>query len=356
MAKIGIVTFHRAHNYGAVLQCLALQEAIKGLHHDAFVIDHINSKLQRSYPDGSLRLYGNVIQKMKRLFRHLLMSTRIRKRFNLFTGFINSNFILSDNEQEYFDAIVYGSDQIWNDSITDDDPFYWGEGSNTKKKIGYAISAGNKENQLSLHSEHIRRFSNIGVREDSLLFQLKALGIENVSTVLDPTLLLDRNDWIKLLNLKSLQPSKKYLAVYSLRGKDKTLTLAKKIANHRRLALIDIGASIPLVPKTSRKDFLDPKQFVEIIKNASYIVTDSFHGTVFSIIFNRPFITLNLEDGQDGRVANILRELDLGRNHIRIHDSYDNNYLGMYDAEKTNDRLKILRRESLDFLSSNLDF
>lgn len=355
MAKIGIVTLHRAHNYGAVLQCFALQEAISRLKHETFVIDHINGKLQRSYPNGSLRLYGNGIQKIKRLLRHTLMSARLRKRFNLFDRFIDSNYRLSENEKEHFDAIVYGSDQIWNDVITDSDPFYWGAGTNTQKKIGYAVSAGNKEEDISLHLEHIRSFYKIGVRENSLLLKLMNLGIANVSTVLDPTLLLDRTEWSNLLNLNSDPAPKKYLAVYSLRGRDKTLKIAKKIANYRQLRLIEIGATVSLLPKLGRKELLGPKEFVELIKNASYVVTDSFHGTVFSIIFNRPFISINLEDGHDGRVASILRELDLSRNHVTTLEYSDMDSIGMYDSEKTNDTLKLLRRKSMNFLSSNLE-
>lgn len=356
MAKVGIVTFQRAHNYGAVLQCLALQEAIRGLKHDVLVIDHINDKLKRSYPDGSLRVNGNGIQKIKKLLRHVLMRTRVRKRFNIFSRFINSNYNLSENEQEFFDAIIFGSDQIWNGSITDNDPFYWGEGTNTKKKIGYALSAGNEDNQLPFHLQQIKQFFNIGVRENSLLLHLKNLGVENACTVLDPTLLLDKNGWIKLLDLNPRQnPKDKYLVVYSLRGRDKTLKFAKRIARNRKLKLIEIGASVSVIPHIGRMELKGPKEFVELIKNATYVVTDSFHGTVFSIIFNRPFISINLEDGHDGRVANILKELDLSQNHITTLNNSDIDSIGMYDIKKINDRLKLLRRHSMDFLSSNLE-
>ena len=355
MISTGIVTFQRAHNYGALLQCYALKMILRKLGYQPTVIDHINPFIKNVYPDGSMHLHGNLVSRLKQFIRFMLTGRRIKRRFKVFENFIATRLMPDSKENLQYDNVIYGSDQIWNDNITFGDTFYWGEGIKTKKRIGYAVSAGNYEDNISAHIDSIRKFDAIGVREASLSDRLKESGIQGTECVLDPTLLLDRDEWINVLNLKKTKKNKPYVLVYPLREREQTVRFAKQLAKREKIDFIEIAPKISLFPHWRTVEDAGPVQFLELIMNADYVVTNSFHGTVFSIIFNRPFITLNLQDGNDNRGRNLLESIGLLHNHLTFDEAYSSEgFHGGYASHDTNHKIQALRNDSLQFLRSNL--
>lgn len=358
MSKIGIVTFHNAHNYGAVLQCYALQEALKNLGFNPEVINYSNDIFTRGYTDGIPKLGKS---SPKELLRDLLLfpikGNRKRKRYDSFNNFISCYLNLSPTvtrndkfDFEKYDAIIFGSDQIWNNSITDNDTFYFGDFSYSGSMISYAASAGKGYKNISKFISLLKGFEEIGVRELDLKDELKSLGFSNVVTNIDPTLLLTADKWKSKLGImdKSVDD---YVLVYPLRERKGTVKMAQEFAKRNCLKLVEIGAQILYRKHKNRIETLSPKDFIGLFANAKYVVTNSFHGTVFSIIFNRRFNTIALNDGEDNRVRNLLSNLGLEHNLIPLGKSVKFKNI---DYDKVYNQLDILREQSKQFLLSSI--
>lgn len=354
MAKVGIVTFHNAHNYGAVLQCFALQEALRGLGFNAEVINYYNVIFTRGYTDG-IPKFGK--SSLKELIRDLLLfpikGSRKKKRYNGFSNFIFNNLNLSPTvnkknkfDFEKYDAIIFGSDQIWNKSLTDNDTFFFGDFPYSGSKISYAASAGKGYKNISNYIRMLKEFDNIGVRELDLKDELISLGFSNVVTNIDPTLLLTADEWKSKLSIID-KPVDDYVLVYPLRERTGTVKMAQEFAKRNDLELVEIGAQILYRKHKNRIETLSPKDFIRLFANAKYVVTNSFHGTVFSIIFNRRFNTVALNDGEDNRAQNLLSNLSIDNNMIQLGESV--NFKDI-DYDKVNNQLDILREQSKQFL------
>ena len=357
--KVGIVTFHRAHNYGAVLQCFALQQTLKSLGTEVEVIDYYCRTVYEGYWNGLPRImFKHPVRSIKNIVISLLWGAKYWKRYSSFNRFINTKLNLStpytkDNHLELnkYDAIIYGSDQIWNDNITNGDGIFYGDGFDNVK-IAYAASAGKDESNVSKHKNQILTFKAIGLREKSLDAKLALLKNLSRTVVLDPTLLLDAQDWIENLNLQKRPVIDNYVLVYPLRERDKTVEMARKMADRLGYRLIEIGARITRKTPEGRLENVDPIEFLSYIYNADYVVTNSFHGTVFSIIFNKNFYTISLNDGEDGRSLNLLEDVNLKGRLKKIGEELipvDINYtdtLAFINAR---------RKTSLKFIKENLN-
>ena len=197
---------------------------------------------------------------------------------------------------EKFDVYISGSDQIWNPFYVGLSPIYYLAFSPDKaKRVSFAPSFGNfKYNDIQLNNgirEYLSRFSYITVREDKSVQDLKEhIGID-VTTMLDPTLMLDRNDWIEALSInENVKPIKGYVLVYALSDRHKLNQIGRMVGE--KLGLDTYIMDMPgLFTSKACKYFPDisPREFVEKLLHASFVVTNSFHGTAFSVNFNIPF-------------------------------------------------------------------
>ena len=359
MSKIGIVTFHNAHNFGAVLQCLALQESIKELNHDVEVINYSCDAVTNGYTDGSLQLRNCSLKEMARsIIVYAFKGRRKKERYNKFNNFINKNLNLSeqiDREKEWnankYDSIVFGSDQIWNIFVTNKDTFYFGDFPFQGKKISYGASVGNADTQLNNYFNLLNDFEYLGVRENSIRTLLINNNFHNCFNNIDPTLLLPAEKWIKLLNLKKKSLKKEYVLVYPLRERTQTVKAATDFAKRLGLDIIEIGSKVLFNKKRNRVEKIGPLEFLDLIYNSKYVITNSFHGTVFSIIFNKDFNTVALNDGEDGRIINLLHRLQLDNRIVnigeRINEITDN-------YNNVNKIIENDRVDSINFLSNAL--
>ena len=353
--KIGILTFHRAHNYGAVLQCYALQEVLKSMGHDVQVIDYRQPFIEDVYRTFNIRRFCRLALKhQKQALRYLAhISNRITAKRH-FESFASQYLSLSKEADAShipydYDVYVIGSDQVWNSSLTGGlDCIYWGDFKHnpSSKIIGYAIStslsdlAKFKKQQIE---KYIDNFASLSVREESLSSYLKKERLCKDSTIcLDPTLVADKNIWNSLVSNKT--ENKRYVLIYQARGYKKTPDLlrlkAKCLAKKEDLEIVDLS---------SKK--YSPKEFIDFFRYASCVITTSFHGVVFSVIFNRPLYAIALRDGHDDRYTNLLKSL--GAESLIVTPEFVPQRIPEI-PEGINDRLSALREESVSFLEENL--
>lgn len=357
--KIGILTFHCAHNYGAVLQCYATQEFLRSKGHDVEIINYRPQYLLQPYLLFNKRRIINrsPIRMLKNIIKEFLFFNTRYKRWKGFEKFIKNRLILSECVEKTsipskYDIYIVGSDQIWNNGITDGDDIYFCKfpfEKGCKKYISYAASMEATVLDTNRSYNHLLRdFDAISVREENIQNLLTPYTNLPIQHVLDPTLMVSPKIWDSL-------PSKsdnkdKYVVVYQVVGNPNTIRIAEYIAKQ-------IGAKVKIlvawIGRNSSIKFQDatPEEFVDTIRNAACVVTTSFHGTAFSVIFNRPFYTIKLSNSGNTRSASLLKSISLEDRLIGINDfpSYSD-----IDYNNVNNKLEILRKESQEFILSNL--
>lgn len=320
MSKVGIVTFQNALNYGAIFQAYALQNYLQqnGINNE--IIDYDCEFVNQCYKpfyvaDGKVA---------NALIRGILFSGKIRKKRERFNEFINKYMNLSkkytSSEDLAQDKLKYkyfisGSDQVWSPISANFDKFYFLPFADKKQKKTYAISIGiNKFNNqdYSEFKNRIKDFETISVREESCKEIIKEMYPEKeVNTNIDPTLLLKKNDWKKIASNRIFQDP--YLLVFNVEKCFIDLDFAKKVAKERNLKIVYIN------DRTIKKDkdiiyceSVHPSDFLSLFSYADIIVTNSFHGTVFSMIFEKEFyVELENRKSRNIRSENLLEMLNL---------------------------------------------
>lgn len=359
--KIGILTFHCAHNYGAVLQCYATQEFLRSKGYDVEIINYRPDYLLEPYRLLKKRIrYRGFVRFIKDIIQELIIFPTRYQHWKGFRRFINQRLLLSqpidDNSliSADYDVYLVGSDQIWNPNITQGfDKAYFCDFSfekGTKKYIAYAASMEAKSLDFEkerFYRRQLKRFDAISVREENLMKMLSPLIDMPVRHVLDPTLMVPVSIWDKF-HTKSII-SEKFVLVYQVIPDDNTLRIANHIANQISAKVVNVVANMSNISFYTRHSHQNatPEDFISILRNAACVVTTSFHGTAFSLIFNRPFYTLKLNKGWDERSMSLLNQLNL---RDRLVDVISDPEFTEIDYSKVNPVLDALRQESQDFL------
>lgn len=327
--KIGILTFHCAHNYGAVLQAYGLQEYLKSCGNEVEMIDYRPAYLTRGYkafPLPSLR--GNVFFKIFRLCRWGLrlpwriaaVPMRVERRRG-FENFISGKLNLSRERftsggrvpAENYDALVFGSDQIWSPNHTDGgDPVFLGDFSAPAGtlKIAYAASAGAASATLGdnpVFADALKNFDAVSVRESNLAASLQPKTSLEIETVLDPTLLVDGRVWERLA--EPPRRSRRYVLVYQVMYNPAADRIARELAAQLDADVVSLWAGYMLRGDMLRTE--TPEQFVGWFKNAACVVSTSFHGTAFALIFEKPLYYVSNGNAAENRPRQILGALGL---------------------------------------------
>lgn len=356
--KIGILTFHCAHNYGAVLQCYALQETLKGMGHEVEVIDYRPEFLLSPYEVWNIRRYGSYNSFLKRLMLECLTLSRGIVRHKAFDLFIQARLCLTKEKtiSSSFDAYIIGSDQVWNPQITKGfhKPYfgYFEFPKEDKKYIAYAASmeaSSLSKEAKDFYAKALDNFDAISVREKTLTALLQPLTSKKIETVLDPTLLANVDIWSSIVKRPLL--NSKYVLVYQVRPNKNTLRIAQHIADQIGARVIEITAWVNWRYKKNVYQCCSPEEFLGWIKYASCVVTTSFHGTAFSVIFKRPFYCLKLGKG-DTRAASLLQELGLENRMIEKTSSPD---FQAVDYQMATANLSDLQKNSYQYLVSALN-
>lgn len=325
--KIGILTFHRAHNYGAVLQCYALTQYLKSLGNDVFIIDYSSDYVQSCYKLVDLNRIKskNPMRMISKLINEIQVYPIRKSRAEKFDTFINKYFsLLSPNNIDNLDVIVVGSDQVWNTRLTHGfDKYYWGNFIRSKNTqlISYAASIeefwDSKCNYLAI--KYLNEFDAISVREETTAICMRKLLSRKVEVGLDPTLLLDEVQWLKCATNPNIKEP--YLLLYQVRVSHLCYEIAKKISEIYNIKIVFLSARADAT-NSIECACSSPEEFLGLFKNATFIVCSSFHGTVFSCIFKRQFYSIRINDGKDSRVENLLNLFGLEERLIqKIPDS-----------------------------------
>ena len=361
--KIGILTFHCAHNYGAVLQCYATQEFLRSKGYDVEVINYRPQYLLDPYKlfDRRRVISKNLMLSLKFLIVECLLFLNRYKRFKGFEKFIHNrlqigNAVTRDSLPSDCDAYIIGSDQVWNSRITRGfDPVYFADFSfekGNKKYISYAASMESKTltpEQIDFYTKSLQNFDSISVRESQLQQLLQPLISKKISQVLDPTLMVPTHVWDKFSTQKT--EGDKYVVVYQVRVDPNTMRIAEYIANQIGAKVKVLVAWLQYKAVEGTDQTATPEDFVDAIRNAACVVTTSFHGTAFSVIFNCPFYTIKLNDGRDSRSESLLGTLNLEE---RIVDVNARPTFSDVDYSLVNQKLEKLRLESQAFLLNSL--
>ena len=315
--KIGQLTFHASHNYGSVLQAYALSEQLKRMGHDP---EFINLR-----PAAQREAYRVINRKGIHWIYGLLYYCQLRRRYNEFERFINHVLPIGQNEYRkteelkgtnlHYDAYVCGGDQIWNPACQDFETAYYLQFLPTdcqSRKISYSPSLG----KASFEAQTLQRikawiscFDSISVREATGQRILKELTDQTVSVVCDPVLLLDRNDWKNL----AVPPKFKrpYILVYFLENNHGSRDLIDYLSHTLGYDVILLNEYIRDCIKPYHKAYsTSPEGFVGLLMNASFIYTNSFHGTLFATLFEKPFLTAISADQEHTRNNNDSRKID----------------------------------------------
>lgn len=367
MKKIGIITFHSAHNYGAMLQVYALQETLLQFGHQVEIVDYRDKKIMSGYKFFKLD-HKNVYTLVKSFIASFvfLIPNYIRsKRFNNFLKeHLNttrkkykSEEDLKNNPPEE-NIYIVGSDQVWNTALTGSlkDVYTLNFGRDNIKRISYAASIGKSQIPDELKNEYKEKLSNIdviSVREEQAKEILKDLIDKNIEVVLDPTLLLERKKWISLID-KENKEKEKYIFIYGIGERDRLYKIANYISDKTNLKLIHFDKGNKGYKNVLRSAYSDgPIEFLKLIKNAEYVIAQSFHGTVFSIIFRKKFFVIP-DKTTSSRVVNLLKKLGLEDRIINnIEDIKEYNI--DIDYENVESKLKFEREKSLEFLKNSID-
>lgn len=364
--KIGILTFQNAHNYGAQLQAYALKKYLRNNNYEVEIINYVNSSIENNYlykMQNNIKVGG--INSAKKWFEKQMQITfdkkEYHKRWLKFDAFIkeyitNDEKIFKKEEIDFckYDYIICGSDQIWNPYLTNGfDDVYFANINTKAKKISYAASLGiSKFDDLKMEErffELIKNFDCLSVREQKLEKYIKKNTNLDVQTVLDPTLLINQNEYDKFI--KDV-PYKNYIFQYTLVDNPKLDSIVRKLAEKENLNIVELRYNKSFFKKHSTQ-ILDAgiEDFLSLIKNAKYVITNSFHGTIFSILFEKKFYSVKI-DGLNSRIENILKIINLKNRSIECFE--DINLAEEIDYKDVKERIFQSRIESEKFLNEAL--
>lgn len=339
--KVYTITCHNALNHGARLQACALLYFLDKQGHEAEVIDYRPDYM--SFAEKLFYWPGPSLKEWVKLFVFFGRRRDAIQRNKAFDCF--SDRYISRTRRVYHnlaelqscppraDIYIAGSDQIWNTSFHNglDAAFYLDFGSFDTKRISYAASFAMPSlvnGSESFIKEHIAAFDSLSVREQSGLHILSSLGYKG-AVVADPVFLLSAAEWDALMECAdSTQP---YILVYDVMGCNTVRRIAKQIAKQRDCKIYSIGSR--------RLGYADrnftqaaPNKFVELVRNARCVVSNSYHGTAFAMIFHKDFFVVDRDDGQNERMHDLLDrcglqshriDSDFSREQITAHITYD---------------------------------
>ena len=336
MNKIGLLTFHKPINYGAILQAVALSKSIEKYNATCEIIDYRNPSFNKAYPI----LHLDNCKTLKTTIWELLMIPRRIITKVRFRSFLYNNVRLSrrynkkglNSIEGKYNAIIVGSDQVWNLKCTGNDTTYFLDFVHFIPKYSYAASFGDfiiDDTNREAIKKYINSYNAISVREHSGIEIIKELcGLDCIQT-LDPTLLLRDDEWRAIASNDSKLIHDKYILIYFMvqtpESVQEIFKLANRIKTQYKYKIVVIGGSL-----RKNKDGIiyynvsSPEEFIRLFKDASYVLTSSFHGTAFSIIFNKNFFSYvkpNLL--VQGRIDNLLSTINLKNRAFSKADEID---------------------------------
>ena len=327
--KIGIITFQETNNYGAVLQNYALQQTIMQKGHFVETIDYRSEYIGKPYRFIHLKSKG-FFSYVFGIVGYLIYLPRVKKckafrKMIYYSGPVNLHNISEINSK--YDIFICGSDQVWNPALTGMDTSYMLDFVKDKSKCNsYAASIGLSKIEntyINQYVTYLKDFRHITVREESAAVLLKDILKREIQVVSDPCLLLTKEKWASV----AVRPTntQKYVFVYQLGISSDVVKLARKIAKEKRLKLIFVPFPVGVYSFGKWDIKAGNAELVGYIENAEYVITDSYHGTLFSIIFNKKFFTKisGTHAGVGARIYDLLKHYKLTERIIQEDVDYE---------------------------------
>lgn len=388
MKKVGILThYYNSPNYGGVLQAYALQYTISKKNFDCQQIcfDFLDGKvpLRRIIGLNFFQVYIKCINRIKRRIKIVInrknenkflnqYSDELRIRKECFSRFRNdikhsqkiyNNITIRKCVSDY-DIFIVGSDQVWSG---ESEVFFLTFVPDNIPKIAYAASISRNyfsKSYLEFIESRVPRFNFVSVREGEAIKVVQPYTSQKVINVLDPTFLLKKQEWDEIKNDYSI--NEPYIFVYLLGNNKEHRNWIKKIANALNLKIVGMPF-VHLKYENCDENFFDyglydagPAEFISLIENAAMVITDSFHGSVFSIIYHKKFWALKRhKDTEKENMNSRLYTLfgNLGLEERLLDDDQQltkNELLKDIDYEVVDAKLDVLRKDSMDFLEHTL--
>ena len=349
--RIGILTLHRALNYGAVWQTYALKTTCEKLGNEVEVIDynpwgHYTYKgLMKHRPDKALAYVRNF-----RFFNKF-----VDKYLNP-TEHTESHEWITNNPPKD-DVYIVGSDTVWCPVVVGKyiNTYLMDFAPENVTRISYAASWGGvfPNDNLDFYKEELAKFKAISIREPQFIKETSGLSGKEVVDVCDPSLLLKGDEYQKLEKPKRCP--KRFIAVFDLANDKFVRESALALKEKYGIPIVNLSGKFERWADVSYFG-LSPNQWIYLMRNAEYVCTNSFHGIAFSIIFKRQFVCCKVNHGSraktNGRVENLLTQLDLMDRYINSIDEIKDNHI---DYDKVNVLLEKYRKRSFDWLKSALE-
>ena len=366
--KTSTITFHAPNNNGSFLQAYALQKVLE----ERFcvenrIIDYQSEKQVNQYSVfRKAKTIRDVAKNVISLMHYKAMKEHNRKFSEMRQQYLRMTERCSSVEKvaeiaNTFDLVIAGSDQIWNTEAPDFSEAYILPGVSTKK-VAYAVSLGKsfKKTDIAQYSLLINSFDAVSIRDASVKPFFEKQIQQNVEVVLDPTLLLDKQDYEFMMNQEQLELGE-YILFYSISFDEESMKVARRIAQRLHIKIVTVFTSFHTV--ASKKYGMDirydagPSEFLSLLKHAKLVLTNSFHGTAFSIIMNKPFYhiysTANGRILRDDRITSLLDVLKLTNCQAGITCIPED--IPIVDWENVNAQRDDLKKHSLEFLSRALE-
>lgn len=361
MKKIGIITFHRVNNYGALLQAYALKHVLLKQGNMAHILNYECPKLKNDYtlfPRFEMNLHW-VIKQAKHILLFPL-ENQFRSHFLKFGNqYLNDTALLTpatiSQVTADYDLFIAGSDQVFNPRITGfDSNFFLSFSSDKSKNYSYAASFGLSlenltEKEHAFMKEHLSHFNRLSTRETQGEKIVKTLTNQEATISIDPTLLLTKTDWEEIAVPPKLKEN--YVLLYAMHKDKSLIAFAKQLAKETQCQLIYLSPQLDIRNRVPAKHITPtPQGWLGLFLNASYVVTNSFHGLAFSINLNKNFFLGKLPSklSVNSRFDNLLNLTGL---QGRLYTNFTNKkYDSSIDWSLVNAKLDQERRKSLVYL------
>ena len=354
-SSIGILTYHRAANYGAVLQAYALQTAFSKLGRRTEILDYYCPAVEEDH-----RPFGR-LGKKKNVFQTLTHSPVKIKKDKVFGAFRERKLKLSEpmkkgiapGTADRYDLFVTGSDQVWNDRLSGMDPAYMLDFAREEQRYSYACSFGFDtfpEGKEALYTERLKGLRCVSLREKSGVKMLEEAGIP-ARVDLDPTLLLTAKEWSPFsVKPKDTEP---YILLYTVNGAVHLLDFARELSEKTGCRILYLNNQYKTNRDLTRIRYAAPEEFTGWFENAAYVLTNSFHGTVFSILFHKQFkIELETVKSFNVRSRDLLTSCGLEDCILR---NGPEDFTFRQDFEEPDRLLSQMRERSFSYLQSICD-
>lgn len=348
MKKIATITFHHAHNFGSALQAYALQQFVLSLYKDSDVeykiIDYYTELQEELY---SIYKHDLSIKSIIKNFVAFLYSKQLKDKHQKFEDFLKNRCMLTrryKNKQELIedipiaDVYISGSDQLWNVRAEDfDSVYYYDFLADGCKRISYAASLGPlqidwEKYDYKKYKDLISKYKSISVREKGSYNNLEKITDIKCNINVDPTLLISKEEWQKIES-KEIYNDGKYILLYCLEPSKEQLKIADEISKKLQLPIVILryNNKNDMFNHFVKKYAAGPEDFLAYIDHAALVLSSSFHGTVFSLIYHKPFYVLN--GINDNRISEILNKTNMTERSLESIEDIKNVNLNKPDEK-----------------------